>query len=435
MKRLQKPDSASEAGAESRWSGKNGGALKALRVRGPFKGMTGYDHVVRAMVRGLHARGVRIQLIDFPGWSPALLPEALRDPWFDSLSQPVSPDAVLHACMPHQARRARGVRNVNLTMFEASRVPEAWVKKNLRDDLVVVPTKSSVRVWVSGGYPRERIRNCPLGVDTEAFRPGLPPLDLDDGRGGRVGDHRVRFLNVSDLTPRKNLRGLVRTWLLATVRKDDAVLVLKLSCGSEALLTRFMQDLARMERDMGKTLNDAAPVVFLINRTFPDFEMPRLYASATHYWSLSRGEGWDLPMLEAAATGLELIAPAHSAYLDYLDEHVARLIPVRTVRADAREDRGLQAYFAGAEWWEPDEDDAASRISKAVGERGLDRGNAARELVEARYTLQQAADRLLHILNECMDLPRLNRGVSRASRMWRLRPFSRRTGNARKSPS
>ena len=64
-------------------------------------------------------------------------------------------------------------------------------------------------------------------------------------------------------------------------------------------------------------MEDAAPVRVL-HDLVADAKAPGLYAAATHYISLSHGEGWDQPMMEAAAAGLKLIAPSHSAYLTYL---------------------------------------------------------------------------------------------------------------------
>ena len=43
-------------------------------------------------------------------------------------------------------------------------------------------------------------------------------------------------------------------------------------------------------------------------------DMTGLMRAATHYWSMSHGEGWDLPLSKAGAMGLSLIAPRHSAY-------------------------------------------------------------------------------------------------------------------------
>ncbi len=93
---------------------------KALMVRGPYKGPTGYDHHVREFVRHLAQQGIRQQLIDVPEWGPVKLPDDMRDPWFDTLSTPVNANALLHFCMPHQVRVVKGILNVNYTMFEAA---------------------------------------------------------------------------------------------------------------------------------------------------------------------------------------------------------------------------------------------------------------------------------------------------------------------------
>src|SRR5262245_1583101 len=181
-----------------------------LTVRGPYKGAGGHDHHVREFVRHLARRGVRQQLLDVPEWGSAALPSECRDSWFDMLEAPVKARAVLHFCMPHQVKPEHGRLNVNYTMFEADRLPERWVAHNLSHDLVIVPTASSLNAWTSSGFPGARIRVCPLGVDVDRFRPGIEPLPLADRQGRPVGEYRTRLLNVSEISPRKNLLALFR---------------------------------------------------------------------------------------------------------------------------------------------------------------------------------------------------------------------------------
>jgi hypothetical protein len=65
--------------------------------------------------------------------------------------------------------------------------------------------------------------------------------------------------------------------------------------------------------------------------------MPGLYAAATHYWSMTHGEGRDQPMTEAAASGLRLIAPDHTAYRTYLDPSAGTLLRCTASRLDVAE--------------------------------------------------------------------------------------------------
>jgi len=63
--------------------------MKALTVRGPFLTQSGYGHHTRAFVAELHRQGIAIELEDLPGWSPVLLPQEQRNPWYESLTAPV----------------------------------------------------------------------------------------------------------------------------------------------------------------------------------------------------------------------------------------------------------------------------------------------------------------------------------------------------------
>jgi glycosyltransferase involved in cell wall biosynthesis len=395
------------------WQQQNGRqmSLQALKVRGPFLGPTGYDHHVREFVRGLDRAGVAVQLVDLPEWGPAKLPRLLRDPWFESLTRAVDARLLLHFCMPHQVAADPALVNVNYTMFEATRIPNAWVARARRHDLIVLPTESSRRAWIDSGVPAEKLRLCPLGVDADLFRPGVPPLPLTDAGGEPLSRYRVRFLNMSELGPRENVLGLLRLWLRATTARDDAVLILKLGAYLPGWPERFQRELARLEHEE-KPLREAAPV-HVVQEIYPDADMPRLYAAATHYISLSFGEGWDQPMVEAGASGLKLIAPEHSAYTTYLDRTVADLIPSREVPAVFPGGGDIGRLFDGACWWEPDPDAAIAAIRRAIDGRDGATCSVRSRLVE-RFSWEQATRRLIEILSE----PDLGR---RRSRLWRGR--------------
>src|SRR5262249_19179280 len=149
----------------------------------------------------------------------------------------------VHFCMPHQARPVRGKLNVNYTMFEADRIPTPWVRHNTSHDLVIVPTASSQDAWTRSGFPAARVKLCPLGVDVERFRPGVEPLPLHDRQGRPVREYRTRVLNVSEISPRKNLLALFRVWLTTTRRGDDAILIVKVGRFPPGSALRLMHDL------------------------------------------------------------------------------------------------------------------------------------------------------------------------------------------------
>jgi glycosyltransferase involved in cell wall biosynthesis len=369
--------------------------LTSLTIRGPFRGPTGYDHHTREFVRELLAQGVAIELQDLAMWSPAKLADHMRDPVFESLSKPCESRTVLHFCMPHQLVSVPGKVNANFTAFEADRVHPTWVKANRNHDVVIVPTESSRRAWVNSGFPEHRIRICPFGINPVTFSSTAEPLDF---QGAEPHRYRVRFLNVSEVNARKNLAGLLEAWMLATSQADDAVLILKLGLYEADARERFNKLVENLEERLNRRLAEAAPLI-VFSPLLSDSDMPRLYAAATHYISMSHGEGWDQPMMEAAASGLRLIAPAHSAYLAYLDSTIASLIRSEEIPVVFDGNPATAELFAGARWWRPDLEEAINHIRAAI--EGRDQSNARpRERILNQFTWKHSTRRLIAILEE-----------------------------------
>ncbi len=373
--------------------------LHGLQVRGPFRGAGGYDQLVREWVRALLAQKTPLQLIDIKDWYPLHWPDAEPDSVLEGLARPVEASISLQVCMPPQVKKKRGFRLVNYTMFEADRVPRQWIRCNKRHDLVILPHDGCVQAWTDGGFPADRIRKCPQGVDAERFHPQQLALPLPAVDDRDVSSFQFRFLHVADYMPRKNLVGLLRIWLQVTRPADDAVLICKINCSAARWKKKLAADLAKAQALAGVGWGQAAPILFLHNWILPPADMPRLFACATHYWSMSFGEGWDLPMMEAAASGLQLIAPDHSAYQTYLDKEIAWLIPSRPVPAVFEWDRPTERLFRGSRWWQPDLS-LGSDMLRDILDHDRHTPESARERVKNHYSWAQSAEQLRTILVE-----------------------------------
>ena len=370
--------------------------MRRLKVVGPYRGASGYDRHTRALVREFVRQGVEVELQQLEGWSQDL-PDHMRETWFDRLAEPVDAETVLHFTMPVQVVPSPGRRNVNYTMFEADRIPEAWVAAAEHVERIVLTTEAGRLAWRKSGVPAEKLYVSPLGVDGSTFAAPAQPLPLIvDARP--VASFGTRFLHIAEPRARKNHMGLVESWMRATRRGDDAVLILKVSLFAARALSAFEADLAMLERQLGKSLSDAAPVLILAE-TLTDEQIRSLYACATYYVSMSRGEGWDLPMIEAGAAGLTLIAPRHTAYPTYLDEGSAHWIPASEVPARfegylGREDR---SWFEGLSWWEPDIG-AATALIRAIIDGAAPPPRSPQPRILAEFSWERAAARLLEVV-------------------------------------
>lgn len=364
------------------------GLPEGLALRGTFRNTSGYAFMVRQFVRRLDAAGVPLHLLDVPVSSLTSMESGQRDPFFDGFERPVRARALLNFVIPSLAESVPGLDSILFSMSETRTVPPDCLSYSLRHRHLIVPTPSSAEAWMRVGFPEERVHLCPLGVHPRPLSSGIAPRAVSDGRGRLLADYRTRIVNISDLTLRKNLDGLLRVWLTATRADDDAALLLKIGKGVPGEDARIGAFLASVAASIGKPLTAAAPV-FVLSGAFSDDEMTSLLAAATHYWSMSHGEGWDLPMTQAGAMGLTLIAPRHSAYTAYLDDGVALMLPVRP-------SPGRRPYV-GLEWWSPDEDAASDIIARVIRE-GAAPPRSARDRLSAEFSWERAGGRLIEVL-------------------------------------
>lgn len=359
-----------------------------ILLRGPFSTASGYAHMGRRYIQTLRQQAVPLQVVGIFG----------HETWSEEpLEAPVGAKAAINIMVPLAVEPIPGLTTILYSMFEGPRISPTWAKQSLAADMVIVPTESSRLAWASQGYPEDRIRVCPLGVDAEPAAADAPPLVLVDGGGRRVSTYRHRFLNVSDAIPRKNLDGVLRVWLRATNRGDDAVLILKPGKGGTEAARRHLQTVVRQTQEhVGRSFADAAPIV-LVDQPLSEAEMTGLFRAANYYWSLSHGEGWDLPLSKAGAMGLGLIAPSHSSYLDYLDARFARMIPSTTGPAHLPYSAEPWEPFFGLDWWNPDEDAAAGTIADIIAGRDSALPDASAHLL-SNFTWGQATHKLRSIL-------------------------------------
>jgi hypothetical protein len=360
-----------------------------VEVTGPFRGPTGHDRHTRELVRQLVRRGARVQLTPLRGWS-ADLPAAARDPWFDALRAPIETSIALHFTMPIHCRPQPGRINVNYTMFEADRIPADWARRAVQHERILLPTEGCRQVWIDSGVDERKVRVSPLGVDGDFFAQEAQPLPLLLPDGRPVSSFRHRFLNIADLRPRKNHLGLLRSWLRATTSADDAVLVMKCTNPHPYTLMQFRADVDDVQRRIGRSFAGAAPVLFTTS-ILSDDELRSLYHTATHYISMSCGEGWDFPMMESAVAGLQLIAPWHSAYRMYLTANDAELIPSPSVPAviEGRAGAEDRVFFDGSNWWRPDEEAAVAVLQRIVRGESVAKASPS-ERIRREYSWDRA---------------------------------------------
>ncbi len=174
----------------------------------------------------------------------------------------------------------------------------------------------------------ERVTAIAWGVDATHFRPlgdgGVAPVLA------RRGLHRPYLLHVGSLHPRRGLDVALGVLADLLPRWPDVELVA----------------VGREEQAWGRIPPALAGKVRLLGYV-PEAELPALMSGAALGLALSRGEGFDLPLLESLACGAPVVASDIAVHREHFAPW-ARLVPVADRSATAAAVAGLLESPPGA---------------------------------------------------------------------------------------
>jgi len=176
------------------------------------------------------------------------------------------------------------------------------------------------------------------------------------------------FLHVSSAFPRKGVDVLLAAWARAFRRNDPVRLVLKTFPNPHNDIAERLSELRQLDPDCAE--------IELIDRDLDQSSLMDLYRHADVVVSPSRGEGYNLPALEAMAAGIPLIVTGHGGHRDFCGPDEARLIKFTMAPSKSHVSSHLSL------WAEPDEDDLVMALREMVEP-------AQREAIESRATRAQ----------------------------------------------
>jgi glycosyltransferase involved in cell wall biosynthesis len=330
------------------------------------------------MMLAFHFGGIRVAYTNAYGDVDAPVEHLLLA---DLQRRPKDPRAVQVAfCQADAFGRVTGRPRVGWTMLEVTGLPPSWVDGCNHMDEIWVPASFNVESFGASGV-RRPIRVMPLGVDVDYFHPTIA--------GHRPSD-RFTFLSVFEWGERKAPEVLLRAFAEEFSAADDVVL----------LLSVFNRDPAvDVRREIDKLqLPTRAPRIVLLNPEFVGYQMGSLYRSADCLVLPSRGEGWGMPVLEAMACGLPVIATDWSGPADFLDNTVGYPLTTRAlVKAVAR-----CPHYEGFSWADPDPEHlrALMRHVYEHPEEARAKGLAAAGRVTDQYSWEHTAARVKQRLQE-----------------------------------
>jgi len=279
-------------------------------------------------------------------------------------------------------RRNRARRKVGFTMLEVDGFPSEWVRQANAMDEVWVPSEFNRQGFVDSGVKRP-VHRIPLGVDPNYFHPGIRGVPNPNGE--------FVFLSNFEWGERKE------PWLLLKVFNDEFTAhdPVRLLC---KIINKDPQVHVRQEIANLRLKESGGRISFLFNQEFPYYQLGSFYRSADCYVSAGRGEGWDMPLMEAMACGLPSIATDWGAHTEFVHEGIAYPLRVReTIPAVAK-----CPYYEGFRWADPDPEHLRALLREICDhpDEARQRGMAAAREMAQRWTWERSAEKIAARLKE-----------------------------------
>jgi glycosyltransferase involved in cell wall biosynthesis len=306
--------------------------MKKIIVRGPALSNSGYGEQTRFALRALRQNEDKfdIHLIN-TGWGNTswLIDDNEERRWIDSILQKTIVytqaggqfDLSLQVTIPGEFERLAPY-NVGYTAgIETTKMSAQWLQKTHLMNKIIVPSSHSKNVIETSSWSfhdsrtnQSGVLNCQTPVEAVSF----PVKSTETEELNLELSTDFNFVTVAQWGPRKNLNSCIDWFVKEFKDNPDVGLVVKTQMAKNCLLDRATCQ-ARMRELLSKH-GDMKCKVYLLHGFLSEAQLNSLYQnpSIKAIVTTTHGEGFGLPLFEAAYNGLPVIATNWSSYLDFL---------------------------------------------------------------------------------------------------------------------
>ena len=305
--------------------------MKKVLIRGPALSQSGYGEHTRFILRSLRSQPdlFDIYLITTNWGSTGWLWENNEErSWIDATLQKTIQhgqeggqfDISIQVTIPNEWEKMAPV-NIGVTAgIETTKIAPIWIEKSFLMDKIIVVSEHAKYGFDNTEYPATNNQTgdkfnakvlCPIDIVGYPIKE-IEPVDIDINF-----QHDFNFLVVATWCPRKNLPNTIK-WFVEEFYDQEVGLVVKTSLAKNSLRDRIAthQRLENLLKDYG----DRKCSVHLLHGDLSEEEMTGLYQhpQIKALINLAHGEGFGLPIFEAAYNALPVVSPAWGGQCDYL---------------------------------------------------------------------------------------------------------------------
>ena len=326
-----------------------------ILVTGPVKTRSGYGNHARDICRALIELDKYDVVINSVRWGTTPMNaledgnphhELIKSKLLTSPQLPKQPDLHLHIVVPNEFTPV-AKKNIGVTAGIETTVPvPQWIEGMNRMDLNIVTSEFTKSTFENArfefkdektGQQGEVKTVKPMevlfeGVDTDEY---FETTDMDNDITSAFNkiDTDWNFLFTGHWLQggvgedRKDLGMLIK--IFCETFKNQKIqpgLILKTSSAGFSVLDR--EDMLNKINNIKQTIQGNLPKIYLLHGELTDSQMNQMYnhPKVKAHISLTHGEGFGRPLLEATQSGKPVIASAWSGQVDFLNKNYAVLL-------------------------------------------------------------------------------------------------------------
>ena len=340
-------------------------------IRAPLMSISGYGVHSRQIFKWLDQKeGVNVfsQIVQWGNTSWMIKPEMenglIGKVISTSVESNINADVSFQVQLPDEWDPNLAKKNVGVSAFiETDRCNPAWVDATNKMDLVIVPSNHVRDIILRSGNVRTEILVIPEWYFEEIDQEDFIDLDLDLCTSFNFLTI-AQFTGNNPYTDRKNLFFTIKWFCEAFSNDPDVGLILKTNHGKGTHIDRKLSQ-NKIRQIVSEVRKGPYPKIHLLHGNLSPPEIAGLYKNkdVKCFLSLTRGEGFGLPLLEASACGLPVMTTNWSAHLDFLN--LGKFIPINYTLSEIPQDKvDNRIFLPGMKWAEADEEDFKKKVTK-----------------------------------------------------------------------